>query len=573
MEKIKNFITKHKFIDIMIIIVVMLILSYLCSESCNCIFSDRGREFLIPKEILNGAVPYKDITMIYFPLAYYINAFFYKLFGVSIHTLLITQTCICCICLVAYYLTATEFLKRSTSLLLTILIIIVGVFSTNDLFSWIMPYSYSRAYGVIGTLICIFCLIKLFRTDNLKYAYLAGIIAGFSLSCKLEFLTTVLILIIGLALYKKLTIYKYIKIFGCILIFPIITITTLIIQGVSLQNITDAVNFGIAFAKTDVMTEFLSKQGLYPFEIISTITQMATNAPLVMAIILLCFFGLMCKNKFWRYPIMIITALIIWKLYSHAYRINQYWTILPFLVLIITIFNFKKLFKHDKIFLFLLISSLIAAQREFFKLCLALYGVFSFPMLILAICAICAKFLPEKIKEVNLKNLMNFSLIVFIGLYSINLYNMEKTTTYPVLRTLRQGSLYTNYDMGSLLYKTIDYIEKNTDPNASILVLPEGSIINFITNRKVDMHCFMMDRLYHDAYGEEKAKDLIAKTNSDYIVIIHVIRKSDSASFNRPHLYESESSSLSSKYIFQNYTEVEKFEENIDNYISILKKN
>ena len=171
MEKIKNFITKHKFIDIMIIIVVMLILSYLCSESCNCIFSDRGREFLIPKEILNGAVPYKDITMIYFPLAYYINAFFYKLFGVSIHTLLITQTCICCICLVAYYLTATEFLKRSTSLLLTILIIIVGVFSTNDLFSWIMPYSYSRAYGVIGTLICIFCLIKLFRTDNLKYAY------------------------------------------------------------------------------------------------------------------------------------------------------------------------------------------------------------------------------------------------------------------------------------------------------------------------------------------------------------------------------------------------------------------
>lgn len=97
MEKIKDFIKKHPAIDFVVIIFIMLLFALLFGNYFCFIYTDRGREFLLPQEILNGAVPYKDITLIYFPLAYYINALIYKLLGVSINSLLVSQTILCTI--------------------------------------------------------------------------------------------------------------------------------------------------------------------------------------------------------------------------------------------------------------------------------------------------------------------------------------------------------------------------------------------------------------------------------------------------------------------------------------------
>ena len=93
------------------------------------------------------------------------------------------------------------------------------------------------------------------------------------------------------------------------------------------------------------------------------------------------------------------------------------------------------------------------------------------------------------------------------------------------------------------------------------------NIINFLTDRKVDMHCFMMDRLYHDAYGEEKAKSEIEKTKSDYIVLYEV---NDVNNFYEPYLY-SEYGSLAARYIFSNYKEVANYD-NFSGKVKILKR-
>ena len=84
MYKILKFFQKFKnpvFWDMFFITAVIFLLSFFTSNRIWCLLADHGREYLIPNAILNGYVPYKDFILIYFPLAYYINAFILKILG------------------------------------------------------------------------------------------------------------------------------------------------------------------------------------------------------------------------------------------------------------------------------------------------------------------------------------------------------------------------------------------------------------------------------------------------------------------------------------------------------------
>ena len=129
------------------------------------------------------------------------------------------------------------------------------------------------------------------------------------------------------------------------------------------------------------------------------------------------------------------------------------------------------------------------------------------------------------------------------------------------------GTLYATYNTSNAINTAINYINYVTDKNASLLVMQEGSIINFVTGRKLDMHCFMMDRLYFDAYGEEKAIELLKNANYDYQILSNI----DVSSFQRTYLFEKDSNEFVT-YIYDNYKKVMTIEGEKNSQIIILKK-
>ena len=139
MEKIKEICKSPVFIDLLIISILMVLCSILFSQHQMALFSDKGREFLLPEAIVNGAVPYKDITLIYFPLSYYINALLYKIFGVHFNTLIIFHSILSLLFVSVYYFISREFLSRKTSLIISLLVMFCCIFASNDLFNYITP--------------------------------------------------------------------------------------------------------------------------------------------------------------------------------------------------------------------------------------------------------------------------------------------------------------------------------------------------------------------------------------------------------------------------------------------------
>ena len=523
---------KYKYIFIILIPIIIFALTYLTANHIILLLADRGREFSIPAEMLKGKVLYKDIMLIYFPLAYYINAFLYKLFGVHINSITYSQAFFCSIYMIGYYLLASIFLQRKEAFLITMLVICSCIFSEYDLFNFVTPYAYATSYGVIGFFFCLFFLVKLFKTNKIFFAYLAAFFAGFSFSCKLDFFTVWILLIVCLFLYRKLSFKQYLFVFVSSLTVPLITLCSLFMQGVSVKDITDMIIFGMKFSKTPVMIEYLQRSGMYPGNIGELLYYTSLSFPKFCTLVTVTLCGLKLYYRYKKlYILILVPILIIPLIYSRTFF--QYcWVLLPILLFIFGCINIKKIMMVKREYLILLLAALLNSQRVFFMLKTEHYSTLFLPLLLLCLYVYIRKFASKYIWNVETKKLVIFITLIFIIIYAQTIVDRCEATNMPI--TTKHGVIYVTQQVHEIIKKVQTHIEKNTDKQDSILVLPEGNIINFLFDRPVDMKCYMMDRLYHDAYGEENALKKVAQTNSDYI---YIIQRPIPTDFDRPFLY------------------------------------
>ena len=477
---------------------------------------------------------------------------------------MLSQAFFCSIYMIGYYLLASVFLQRKEAFLITMLAICSCIFCECDLFSFIAPYAYATTYGIIGFFFCLFFLVKLFKTNKIFFAYLAAFFAGFSFSCKLDFFTVWILLIAGLLLYKKLSAKQYFFILINSLTVPLITLCLLFVQGVSVKNITDMIIFGINFSKTQVMTEYLRTCGMYPGKLENYLNYTNLYFTKLCTLITITLCGLKLYYKYKKIYILILIPMLIIPLIDN-WDFRQYcWILLPICLFIFGCINIKKIMVIKREYLILLLAALLNSQRVFFMLKTGQYGTFFLPLLLLCLYVYIRKFSPKYIWNVETKKLVMFITLIFIIMSSASIADRYAKTDMPIIT--KYGVIYTTPQMYELLTNVQTYIENNTDEQTSILVLPEGNIINFLFDRPVDMKCFMMDRLYHDAYGEENALKMVAQTDSDYIFVVQGLLLID---FNRPFLYSPETPLR--KYIKEHYKRKSGYKNNLGQ-ISIYKK-
>ena len=120
---------------------------------------DFGRELYIPWQLLAGKVLYQDLAYFNGPLSPYLNAFWFKLFGTSLTTLIFCNLALLLLLLYLLYHLLNRACGRLTatfSCLVFLCVFGLAQLSAVGNYNYVCPYSHELTHGIILTLLMIF---------------------------------------------------------------------------------------------------------------------------------------------------------------------------------------------------------------------------------------------------------------------------------------------------------------------------------------------------------------------------------------------------------------------------------
>jgi hypothetical protein len=150
---------------------------------------DFGRELYVPWRLSEGDVLYRDIAYFNGPLSPYWNALWFKMFGVSVWTLVVVNSVLLAALLVLVYRLIDAIADRGAAVLacLTLLLVFAaGHYDWCGNFNWICPYSHEVTHGIGLSLLSLYLLHRHYATRHWLPAASSGLIVGLVFLTKAE---------------------------------------------------------------------------------------------------------------------------------------------------------------------------------------------------------------------------------------------------------------------------------------------------------------------------------------------------------------------------------------------------
>jgi Dolichyl-phosphate-mannose-protein mannosyltransferase len=144
-------------------------------------FIDFGRELYVPWRLTQGAVLYRDVASLFGPLSPYVNALWFRLFGVSLLTLALCNIAIFAAMVAGiYYLirTSTDRVTASAASLITIGLFGFSQYVAVGNYNFATPYSHEATHGLA---LAVAMLVSLYRglvTHRGRWFAAAGLAFG-----------------------------------------------------------------------------------------------------------------------------------------------------------------------------------------------------------------------------------------------------------------------------------------------------------------------------------------------------------------------------------------------------------
>jgi hypothetical protein len=146
---------------------------------------DGGREMNTPLRLLGGERIYADVYYLYGPLAPYVNAALYAVFGIHLNTLYGAGIVASILLLLLIFELGKHLTGVWEAALTTWMVVVFCVLKQDG--NYIFPYTYSAVYGTILGVSAVAAQVRYVRCRHSRLLTLAGVFTGLALICKMEF--------------------------------------------------------------------------------------------------------------------------------------------------------------------------------------------------------------------------------------------------------------------------------------------------------------------------------------------------------------------------------------------------
>jgi len=467
------------------------------------ILSDVGREIYYPERILEGKVLYKDLFVIYGPLAYQWNAWLYKIFGIKLQTLYASGV-MCAFAIVnAIYFIAKRFLSKFLSFSIGVFAICTGVCATH-LFNFTFPYSWAMLYGTGLSLYSFLFLIKFKDTENTKWLYWSALLSGGAIAYKYDFVLYSFVVLGVVILTKNVKII--LKSFLCFVVLPFLSFGILFLQGLRLNDLVETSKILNAMVHTYSLDYFYTHSGVYfsiPILIywIVNFIKAAIGAKLITA-------GMEYTEK--SHEISII--LLILGAFAAYFMTNP--AIFSFLIgltVVFAIFRFRQI-KNAKLLSLLILTALALSLKSMWGLTPFNYGNYYCAIVLTAFCAIWMINADKKIQT-------GAGIYILIVSLWFGIFNAKTLPALNYKIETPHGTVYTMPQQGVAVNELVEFLNEKAGKNI-VTVFPEGLIVNFLSenSRMSDDFYNSLLPLYVETFGEENIINHFSSHKPDFII-------------------------------------------------------
>lgn len=146
--------------------------------------ADSGRELDLPRRLLEGETLYRDVHYLYGPLAPYLKALLYRLFGVHLSVLQMSGLIAAILVIVMIYAIARCLLEAWGAGLAAATVALFCAFKPGG--NLVSPYSYAALFALVFSLGVLLAMISYMRRGRAGYLLIAGTLTGLTGVTKLE---------------------------------------------------------------------------------------------------------------------------------------------------------------------------------------------------------------------------------------------------------------------------------------------------------------------------------------------------------------------------------------------------
>lgn len=513
--------------------------------------TDFGRELYIPWRLNEGDVLYKSFLHPYGPLSSYFKAFLFHCFGTSLLTLVcVNFLLLVLLCVLIFFLFQKigNFWTGYSALLIFLGVFAFGQYIIMGNYNYLCPYSHEIVHGLLLSFFAFYFLVRyLERPSALIFTAVIGL-GAFVLLTKFEiFLGLSLSLLMTGIIYgfyrkpSRAMVWKWVKIIGVFILIALAVGVVLFFHSETFRAIQEA-----------VLARYLRLGSIFQspyYEHVSGFDNPALNVWLVfksaLGYVLVLFAlaivsGLVTRiqKREMRWVLiaflsgMILAAPLIWT-WSWLWLEFRG---LPLFLVVMLIFLVRDLFKHpfsrkELVRKFLPITLAVFSLSLLFKMILNVhvwhYGfVLAMPGALL-LGMLFVHYAPQwgknKWYAPQIFRALALALIAAMILGHMKCsYNFYHRMNYKI--GTGNDSFWAedpNSNPGpAILEETLEWVEKSTKPIDTVVVIPDGCMINYLSRRKNPTPYLEFTPLRVWGEGDDRIINVLQKKKPDYIIIL-----------------------------------------------------
>ena len=469
---------------------------------------DHGREMNVPLRLLGGERLYIDILYYYGPFAPYFNALLYYLFGVHLNVLHASGTVCAVVILLMIYWLARRLMPPWEAALATALVLVACALS-GFMGNFIQPYAYAALYGWTFALASLVCVVRHVTSRRGVWMCWAGVCAGAALTCKPEYgvlaFGPIAVAWMLASLSERRWLWRPLLLAAMpALAIGVIVYVPIVVMVPWHMLVTDTYR---AFSQPQMVyfAKFLNGTLMWP----TTGAAVVSAAGMSLAACgLVTLLGLLLDQRIeslrrreaWPSWICIAGGAGLWWLSggpSHRFDVTPLRGAALVLGVTIAVMTWQRwrdhsrsepFPQHSQILFLMVVFSLIAIGRVVLNLSIwSPYTSFTAPTVLVVYCYLFFRAAPAALlSSARAREYARVIAMVLIAIWvtALGLEHADTARLNNFEITTPRGRLLTDAAVGRPLADAIRFTAARTEPGDYVLNLPQGSIVNFLADRR-----------------------------------------------------------------------------------------